>query len=138
MTRHPSRKRCSLASPKSTDPDPADVSTSVAAGRPVGTGGMVTKVAAARIATGAGIPVVLAHADAIAAALAGDDVGTWFSPTGRRTPTRLLWLAHAATPHGRAGARSRAVTAVVERRASLLPAGITRSTDLSLPEIRST
>lgn len=86
---------------------------------------MVTKVAAARIATGAGIPVVLAHADDAAAALAGADVGTWFAAPGRRIPTRLLWLAHAATPQGRLYLDPGAVSAVVERRASLLPAGIT-------------
>ena len=90
-----------------------------------GTGGMITKVAAARIASGAGIPVVLAHAESVAAALAGDAVGTWFSPSGRRTPTRLLWLAHAASPHGRISLDPGAVQAVVGRRASLLPAGIT-------------
>ena len=52
-------------------------------------------------------------------------VGTWFAATGRRTPTRLLWLAHAAHPHGRLVLDAGAVRAVVERRASLLPAGIT-------------
>jgi glutamate 5-kinase len=94
-------------------------------GSSVGTGGMVTKVAAARIAAGAGIPVVLAHADRAAEALAGADVGTWFAPTGRRMPTRLLWLAHAATPQGQLSLDAGAVLAVVERRASLLPAGVT-------------
>src|SRR5262249_2175789 len=41
----------------------------------VGTGGMLTKVEAARIATGAGIPVVLTSAPQAAAALAGEHVG---------------------------------------------------------------
>jgi glutamate 5-kinase len=91
----------------------------------VGTGGMVTKLAAARIAAGAGIPVLLAHADAVRSALHGEDVGTWFDPTGRRVPTRLLWLAHAATPQGQLILDAGAVKAVAERRASLLPAGIT-------------
>lgn len=91
----------------------------------VGTGGMATKVAAARIASGAGIPVVLAHARSAAAALAGDDVGTWFTPFGRRVSTRKLWLAHAASPRGRLTLDAGAVRAVVERRASLLPAGVT-------------
>jgi glutamate 5-kinase len=91
----------------------------------VGTGGMVTKVDAARIATGAGIPVILTSADSVGAALTGDDVGTWFAPTGRRTPTRLLWLAHAATVRGRLVLDAGAVQAVAERKASLLPAGIT-------------
>ncbi len=94
-------------------------------GSSVGTGGMVTKVAAARIATGAGVPVLLAHADAARDVLAGDDVGTWFASTGRRVPTRLLWLAHAASPHGRLTLDAGAVRAVVDRRASLLPAGVT-------------
>jgi glutamate 5-kinase len=94
-------------------------------GSSVGTGGMVTKVDAARIATGAGIPVILTAADQVDAALAGEVVGTWFRPTGRRTPTRLLWLEHAATAHGTIMLDPGAVTAVVERRASLLPAGIT-------------
>ncbi|HZM82108.1 MAG TPA: glutamate 5-kinase, partial [Candidatus Limnocylindrales bacterium] len=44
----------------------------------VGTGGMVTKVEAARIATAAGIPVILTAASLAAAALCGDDVGTLF------------------------------------------------------------
>jgi glutamate 5-kinase len=90
----------------------------------VGSGGMATKLAAARIAAGAGVPTLLAHADTAAAALAGDDVGTCFHPTGRRAPARLLWLAHATTPRGRLHLDAGAVRAVVERRMSLLAAGV--------------
>jgi glutamate 5-kinase len=90
----------------------------------VGTGGMETKVEAARIATGAGIPVVLTSADRAREALAGDPVGTMFHPTGRRRPTRLLWLAHATEGKGSLVLDEGAVRAVVDRRASLLPAGI--------------
>ena len=71
----------------------------------VGTGGMQTKVEAARIATGAGIPVVLTSADQAADALAGAPVGTLFHATGRRRPTRLLWLAHATEAKGRIAPR---------------------------------
>lgn len=91
----------------------------------LGTGGMQTKIEAARIATGAGIPVVLTSADRAAPALAGDVVGTLFHATGRRRPTRLLWLAHATEPKGTIVLDAGAVRAVVERRASLLAAGIT-------------
>jgi glutamate 5-kinase len=91
----------------------------------VGTGGMQTKVEAARIATGAGIPVVLTASALAARALAGEHVGTLFHPTGRRRPTRLLWLAHATEGQGRISLDAGAVRAVTERRASLLPAGIT-------------
>ena len=91
----------------------------------VGTGGMQTKLEAAGIATGAGIPVVLTSMGSARAALEGAETGTLFHPTGRRRPTRLLWLAHATEPKGRIVVDLGAVRALTERRASLLPAGIT-------------
>jgi glutamate 5-kinase len=90
----------------------------------VGTGGMVTKIEAARIATSAGIPVVLGDAAAAADVLAGAAIGTLFHPTGKRVAARLLWLAHATSPRGRLTLDPGAVAAVVERRLSLLPAGV--------------
>ncbi len=94
-------------------------------GSGVGLGGMVTKVEAARIATSAGIPVVLTSAARAADALDGAPVGTLFHPTGERSGTRLLWLAHATAGRGRLHLDAGAVEAVVRRRLSLLPAGIT-------------
>jgi len=98
-----------------------------ARGSAVGTGGMVTKLESVAIATASGIPVVLTSAENAAAALAGEDVGTWFAATGRRASTRLLWLAHAARTRGRLVLDEGAVRAVVDRRTSLLPAGVTRA-----------
>ena len=92
----------------------------------VGLGGMTSKVEAARIATEAGIPVLLGAASDCDRALTDADVGTVFHPTGRRSSTRMLWLAHASTPSGRLVLDAGAVEAVVRRRASLLPAGIVR------------
>lgn len=94
-------------------------------GSAVGTGGMVTKIEAARIATAAGIPVRLASTEHALAAIAGESVGTLFHPTGKRRPTRLLWLAHASETHGRLVIDAGAVRAVLDRGASLLAAGIT-------------
>jgi glutamate 5-kinase len=94
-------------------------------GAGLGTGGMQTKLEAAGIATGAGIPTVLTSALMAGVALAGEETGTLFHPTGRRRPTRLLWLKHATEPQGRIVLDDGAVRAVTERRASLLPAGIT-------------
>lgn len=94
-------------------------------GSAVGTGGMVTKVEAARIATGAGIPVVLTSAALAGPALAGEPVGTLFHATGRRRPIRQLWLAHATEGKGSLALDAGAVRAVVERGASLLAAGVT-------------
>jgi glutamate 5-kinase len=92
----------------------------------IGTGGMVTKVEAARIATGFGISVVLTSAGNAGAALAGDDeVGTLFRAVAKRPAARLFWLAHATAPRGRLHLDPGAVAAVVARRKSLLPAGIT-------------
>jgi glutamate 5-kinase len=90
-----------------------------------GIGGMATKVDAAMIASAAGIPTVVAEAAAAAAALAGAAVGTYFAANGRRPATRLLWLAHAAVARGSLKLDQGAVEAVVARRASLLPAGVT-------------
>jgi glutamate 5-kinase len=91
----------------------------------VGLGGMTTKVEAAAIATSAGIPVLLGSAAQVSRAMSTADVGTVFHPTGERTSTRLLWLAHATTARGRLHLDAGAVAAVVQRRLSLLPAGVT-------------
>nr|WP_240677638.1 glutamate 5-kinase [Actinacidiphila soli] len=104
------------------DLDGVSIGSSGKAG--VGTGGMVTKVEAARIATGAGIPVVLTSATHAADALAGRPTGTLFHRTGKRSADRLLWLAHASTPLGALILDDGAVQAVVKGRKSLLPAGI--------------
>lgn len=105
--------------------DLVDVSAGGIGAAGVGLGGMATKVEAARIATAAGIPVVLAAAVDARSALEGADVGTAFHVTGRRVPSRLLWLGHASTPRGRLRLDDGAVVAVVQRRMSLLPAGVT-------------
>ncbi|MEV6124484.1 glutamate 5-kinase [Streptomyces sp. NPDC052077] len=104
--------------------DLADVEIGSAGRAGVGTGGMVTKVEAARIAAAAGIPVVLTSAVHAADALTGGDTGTHFHPTGRRSADRLLWLQHASAPQGALVLDDGAVRAVVEGRKSLLPAGI--------------
>ncbi|GAB1689230.1 glutamate 5-kinase [Krasilnikovia sp. M28-CT-15] len=91
----------------------------------LGTGGMVTKVEAARIATGFGIPVVLTAAPLAGPALEGAEIGTLFEAAAQRPTARLFWLAHATAPRGRLHLDAGAVAAVVARRKSLLPAGIT-------------
>jgi glutamate 5-kinase len=91
----------------------------------VGTGGMATKVEAALIASGAGVPVVVTSTAAAPAALAGEPVGTLFAVTGRRPSARQFWLRYASRPRGRLLLDDGAVRAVRERGASLLAAGIT-------------
>lgn len=93
-------------------------------GTAVGTGGMLTKLESVRIATASGIPVVLTTAAQAQQALAGETVGTYFTPTGKRTSRKRLWLGFAAAPQGRLVLDEGAVAAVQGGLASLLPAGV--------------
>ena len=96
-----------------------------ATGSGIGTGGMASKLAAARLASSAGIPVLLAATEQAERALGAADVGTAFAATGNRLSARRFWLAYAAGAAGRLRLDDGAVTAVVGRRRSLLAAGIT-------------
>ncbi|WGH84209.1 glutamate 5-kinase [Auritidibacter ignavus] len=90
----------------------------------VGTGGMVTKVEAASIATGSGIPALLTAASLAAPALDGEDVGTWFDVRGERKTARSAWLGLMAETRGSILIDDGAVIAVTQRHRSLLPAGV--------------
>lgn len=91
----------------------------------LGTGGMASKVEAARVASSAGIPVLVTSTAQAQDAFGAAGVGTAFAPTGPRLSARRFWLAHAAGAHGRLWLDEGAVAAVVTRRRSLLAAGIT-------------
>lgn len=90
----------------------------------VGSGGMVTKVRAARVAAASGIPALVTSAPNARAAFAGEDVGTWFYATGERNTVQSLWLEHLADIEGRLVVDAGAVAAL-RRRRSLLAAGLT-------------
>lgn len=94
-------------------------------GSRVGTGGMVTKLQSASMATSSGIPVLLTTARNIREALAGTAKATWFHAAPKRASRRQVWLEHAARGTGRLTLDDGAVRAIVEGTASLLPAGIT-------------
>lgn len=123
----PRRPGAHLLTEVSSAGDIADVDSRRRGSGGVGSGGMATKIEAAEIASESGVGVVLARADDAAAALAGEPVGTWFRPRRRRRSTRLLWLEHATESRGRLHLDAGAVRALVDRRTSLLPAGITGS-----------
>lgn len=90
----------------------------------VGTGGMVTKLQASSMAMSAGIGVLLTSASNLGRALGGGQVGTWFAPCEQRPASRTLWIAHAAPTAGELRIDAGAVHALVERKKSLLAAGI--------------
>jgi glutamate 5-kinase len=93
-------------------------------GSAVGTGGMVTKVQAAAMATSSGIPVLLAAAGQVDQALAGGQVGTFFHVTGRRLPARRMWLGYAAQMKGRLVVDDGAARAITGGKKSLLAVGV--------------
>lgn len=93
----------------------------------VGTGGMVTKLEAARMAAVSGIPTVLTCAAQAGPAVMGDRVGTCFAPVKRRGSARRLWIKFASNPQGTLVADAGAAEAVRAGRASLLAAGVLES-----------
>ena len=97
-------------------------------GSVVGTGGMKTKIQAAKICVRSGIRMVIAHGrepDVIVRALAGE-CGTRFLPeSGRPLAPRKRWIAFGVTPKGTLTVNDGAKRQLVEGGKSLLPAGVT-------------
>ena len=99
----------------------ADVSSSL------GTGGMVTKVEAAKLATASGVVVVIADGrepDVILRVVAGEPMGTYFSPTASRLESRKRWMLSGLSTKGKLVVDSGAVLALKKENKSLLAAGI--------------
>jgi glutamate 5-kinase len=93
-----------------------------------GSGGMRSKVAAAEMASAAGIPVVVCDgtaAGSFGAAARDEPVGTRFAAHPDRTPSFKLWLRYAKPSQGRVLVEQGAARVLRERGSSLLPVGIT-------------
>jgi glutamate 5-kinase len=98
------------------------------AGSTVGTGGMATKVLAAKRAAELGVPTVIASGrrrEALLEVARGDDVGTLFLSGEDPLRGKRRWIAHALKPAGTLVLDAGAVAAVVEKKRSLLASGIT-------------
>lgn len=96
-------------------------------GSAVGSGGMATKVEAARVLMKAGIPLVVCDGrrpGVVTDAAAGRPCGTVFSPTKGSMGARKLWIALGRRPAGEIVIDDGAKRALLEREASLLPAGV--------------
>ena len=92
-----------------------------------GSGGMRSKVAAAEMASEAGIPAVICNgtsAGTLAAAAAGEAVGTRFAAHKGRASSFKLWLKYAKPARGRIVVDDGAARVLRERGSSLLPVGI--------------
>lgn len=97
----------------------------------VGTGGMASKLAAAKMATWSGVTTVVAAADrpnVLTDALAGvAGVGTVFAARSQKMSARKVWIAFAVPSVGRIVVDDGARAALAERGRSLLAAGIIRT-----------
>ena len=91
----------------------------------VGTGGMASKVAAARLASRGGVPVLLTSAANIGPALDDANVGTVFHPRENRLSAWKFWALYAADIGGTLRLDAGAVDAVTAGGTSLLAVGIT-------------
>ncbi|AXK45310.1 glutamate 5-kinase [Brachybacterium saurashtrense] len=93
-------------------------------GSKVGTGGMVTKLSAAQLASTTGTAALMTSAASFAAALAGEDVGTFFPAHHGRRRSRLVWLRFATRGAGTLHLDEGAARAVRSGRRSLLAVGM--------------
>ena len=93
-----------------------------------GTGGMATKVQAAKNAAEYGVATVILNGEKpglLPSMMDGTEAGTLFLPRHRRLPSRKHWIAFTLRARGQVTLDDGAVTALKDRGKSLLPSGVT-------------
>ena len=92
-----------------------------------GTGGMSSKVLAAKMTAQMGVPTVIADGRVrgiLTKVLDGEPVGTLFLPSVEKLASRKHWIAYSANPKGTLVIDDGAVKALTRKKKSLLPAGV--------------
>ena len=95
-----------------------------------GTGGMITKIEAAKLATASGVIVVIADGrepDVIMRLASGEAIGTRFLPKTTKLESRQRWMLSGLSTRGKLVVDAGAATALRKQNRSLLAAGIERS-----------
>lgn len=98
-------------------------------GSAVGTGGMATKLAAAKKAGQFGVPTLMLNGmvpGILTEAFTGREVGTLFLPARESLNRRKHWIAHTLRPNGRVIVDDGARTVLSRKGKSLLPSGVVR------------
>ncbi len=93
----------------------------------LGTGGMLSKISAARKVTAAGVPMVIANggqSDVLKKLFSGKNLGTFFVPKEKKLKSRKCWIAFTLKPKGIIRIDDGAAKAILKRGKSLLPSGI--------------
>ncbi len=94
---------------------------------PLGTGGMLSKINAARKVTASGIPMVIANGgkpDILIKLFSGKEIGTFFVSKKKKLKSRKCWIAFTLKPKGAIRIDDGAAAAILNRGKSLLPSGI--------------
>ncbi len=97
-------------------------------GSELASGGMATKLQAARIATSSGLPMVIANSQEeriIRRILAGESIGPFSLSKEHKLDARQRWIAFGSTVRGSVVVDAGAREAILQRGKSLLPSGIT-------------
>lgn len=97
-------------------------------GSRLGTGGMVTKIQAAQLASRSGVAAIIASGsepDVLARIISGENLGTRFEPVATHLESRKRWML-TDKPQGRLYVDAGAARVLLRGGASLLPVGITR------------
>ena len=95
----------------------------------IGTGGMITKIEAARLATSSGVEVIIANGkeeNVIVRLASGEALGTRFLPLTSKLESRKRWLLSGLSTRGKLVIDEGAATALRKQNRSLLSAGIDR------------
>ncbi|HEY77484.1 MAG TPA: glutamate 5-kinase [Dehalococcoidia bacterium] len=111
--------------------DPAVEKLAAGTASAIGTGGMVTKIEAARLAMASGVTVVIADGrerDVILRLVAGEKLGTSFLPAPARLDSRQRWMMSGLSARGKLVLDSGAAVALRQQNRSLLAAGIQQVT----------
>ncbi|MBN2075566.1 MAG: glutamate 5-kinase [Dehalococcoidales bacterium] len=96
----------------------------------LGTGGMLTKIEAAKLATSSGVAVVIADGrepDIISRIAAGEKIGTLFTPVAEGLESRKRWMMSGLSTRGKLIVDTGAAEALKKQNRSLLSAGITQT-----------
>ncbi len=106
------------------------------AGSAVGTGGMRSKIEAARIAMQGGVPLFVgrvAESGDLLAAVSGTGKGTYFASSLQSLSAKKHWVGFLSVPQGRIVVDAGAEEALLNKGRSLLPAGVTAAEGDFLP-----
>ena len=93
----------------------------------LGSGGMLSKIRAAKKVTAAGVPMIIAKGtkpDILTRLFGGERHGTYFVPKEKKLPSRKCWIAYTLKPKGSIIVDDGAARAVLQNGKSLLPSGI--------------